>query len=154
MCPSLPLLFLFSLHSCGANVTNLILKACWGPVECGVMLIVSQQSDWIESHEAAEAIYPFTFDLYLSSLCVCPCWLYRTSRLHGVSSVCIPPPHPPLYTQADKTLTPDACMPIQRHTWMFAYQYIHQNRHITFQRTDSLAYFFKHITHWLSALDC
>lgn len=92
MCPSLPLLFLFSLHSCGANVTNLILKACWGPVECGVMLIVSQQSDWIESHEAAEAIYPFTFDLYLSSLCVCPCWLYRTSRLHGVSSVCIPPP--------------------------------------------------------------
>lgn len=50
----------FSPHTAvvTANVTSVVLKNYWGSIECVVTLIVSQQCDWMRSHEAAEAVYP------------------------------------------------------------------------------------------------
>lgn len=102
-----------------ANVTDLVLKNYWRPIECVFMLIVSQQCDWMGSHEAAEAIYPVTFDLYLISLLVCllqlqlsilrlstpPLNTHRQSAhtrcLHANTKTCMDVLRPNTYSQTD-----------------------------------------------------
>lgn len=125
-----------------ANVTNLVWKDYWGPIECVVMLIVSQQCDWMKSQEAAEVIYPLTFDLSLSSQCVCVCagCIERADCMGYPQLSTLHLSAPPLKHIQIKH-TPDACMPAQRHTWIIACQHIHLNRPIMFQRTDNLHHF-------------
>lgn len=131
-----------------ADVTNLVLKDYWGPIEYVIMFIVSQQCAWMERHKTTR---PITFDLYL---CACVRARARARACAGCIERldCMGDPQlstlrlstPPSNTYGQNAHKPDAHMPIQRQKWMFAYQYIHQNRHIAFQRTDNLAYLFKH----------
>lgn len=109
-----------------ADVTNLVLKDYWGPIEYVIMFIVSQQCAWMERHKTTR---PITFDLYLCACvracaCACMCWLYRKTRLHGGSSAVYPPSvNPPfkhIWTKCTQTRCShantktkmDVCIPI------------------------------------------
>lgn len=135
-----------------ANVTNSVFKDHRGPFECVVMLIVSQQCDWMGSHEAAEAVHPLTFDLYLSSLCVCVCVLgvWNEQTPWGSSAVYPPSVSPRLplntYRQSTHTHQMLACQYKGAHGGLHTNtrtqtDTLHSRGHATLHRTLSLSGF-------------
>lgn len=138
--------FLSSLHSCGdckrhpLGVKEL-LKAYWAcrHAHCVTAVWLNGKPRGCRGYIASH-LWPAP-QLTAHCLCVYSCWVALVA-----TAVYSPSVYPP-QTHIDKVHTPDACMPIERQAWMFAYQYIHLNRHVTFQRSESLTYLFKH---WLT----
>lgn len=91
-----------------ADVTKVGVKNYWGPIECVVTLIVSQQCDWKGSHEAAEAIIPpHLWPVPQVTMCVC------AGRVEGAATAVCPPS---VYPHFKHTLT-------KRKHQMLAWQY-------------------------------
>lgn len=95
------------------------------------MLIVSQHCDWMESHEAAEAIYHLTFDLHLSSLGACAGWVEWADCMgYQLSTLRLSTPPPPFnHIQTKHTHQMLACRYKDTHGCL------HTN---TYTQTDTL----------------